>query len=92
MASVQWGGERWRKREDGKIGREEEGREVGWKSGRSGRGLEGGVWGGWVRGLSESQITRITQISRIRIRLVTRLVGLKGKGSLWELYRAGLGE
>ena len=46
-----------------------------------GRGLEGGVWGGWRRRLSESQISRITQISRIRIRLVTRLVGLDWKGA-----------
>ena len=61
----QWGGERGRKREDGKIGRE-----GGWKSGR---GQEGGVWGGWVRGLSgslsESQITRIK--------------GLRGRGEVW---------
>ena len=49
-----------------------------------GRGQEGGVWGGWVRGLSgslsESQITRIKGFRGLGL-LNGILVGLSGKGN-----------
>ena len=55
--------------------------DYGRRDGALGRACAG-FWLVEMWGLSESRITRITQISRIRIRLVTRLVGLDWKGAL----------
>ena len=64
-------------------GRKKGGRMEEWKE-WEGRGQEGGVWGGWVRGLSgslsESQITRIKGFRGLGL-LNGILVGLSGKGN-----------